>query len=216
MMTSINHDYNNIDFGLSNKLGDKIRAVFCRNKKFTYYCSHKKCFKPKTYEELFDILKPYVDKYINEYKDYKIFRRPITNSVFRLVIHSSLEFKPVDYCNGKILYEIEIDNQKDEIKYEYKNTNLLEYKEEILSFYAKIEIELYDENTFFQYDGEKDYRIEDFCIKCQRNKPNVLITKCFHMVVCSHCLRFDHSYRCPYCQKPFAGIHKVYFAVSSK
>ena len=217
MTTSLFHDYNNIDFEMTNKLGGKVRAVFCRNKKFTYYCSLKKCLKLISYSDLFNILKPYVEKYIKEYKNFKIFRKPITNTVFRLVVYPSIEFKSLDFANGKILYETEIDNTKDEIKYEYKNTKLLDCKEdEILSFYAKIEVELYDENNFFQYDGEKDYRIEDLCIKCKRNKPNVLITKCFHMVICSHCLHYDNSFHCPYCQKPFAALHKVYFAVSSR
>ena len=85
-----------------------------------------------------------------------------------------------------------------------------------MSFYARIEVELYNENSLFQYDGEKDPRIEDLCIKCHKNKPNVLISKCFHLVACSDCLRFDNSYRCFYCQKPFAGIHKIHFAVSGK
>ena len=213
---SLYHDYNKMDFYMTNKLGGKIRAVFCRNKKFTYYSSNKKYFKPKTYLELFNLLKPYVEKYIKEYKNFKIFKKPITNTVFRLIILPETEPKLKDFFNGVILYETEIDNQKDEIKYEYENTKLFSTEEKIISFEARIEVELYDENNFFQYDGEKDYRIEDLCIKCKRNKPNVLITKCFHMVICSHCLHYDNSFKCPYCQKPFASLHKICFSVSSR
>ena len=217
MWQELRHDYSNIDFDLSNKNGERMRAVFCRNKKFTFSCSHRLCDPPLTYEEIFNLLKPYFDKYVNDYKDYKIFRSPITNSIFRIILYSSQESKPIDFRYGKILYEKEIDNKENKIKHEYKNTNLIDKdKEKVMSFYARIEVELYNENSLFQYDGEKDPRIEDLCIKCHKNKPNVLISKCFHLVACSDCLRFDNSYRCFYCQKPFAGIHKIHFAVSGK
>ena len=83
-------------------------------------------------------------------------------------------------------------------------------------FYITIEIELYNENSFFQYDGEKDPRIEDVCIVCHKNKPKVLITKCFHLVACDDCFRLNCLSCCPRCHKPFVDIHKVVFAVSSK
>ena len=211
------HDFNNMEFDTPNKNGTRMRTVFCRNKRFIHQTPHWLCV-PSTFEEIFNLLKPYFDKYVNDYKDYKIFRSPITNSIFRLVIFFSKEQKDIDFRYGKILYEIEIDNiNKNKLKYEYKNIDLLEKdKEKVVSFYVNIEVELFNENSFFQYDSEKDPRIEDVCILCHKNKPNVLITKCFHLVACSDCLNFNDLYRCPRCDKPYAGIHKVTFAVSKK
>ena len=211
------HDFNNMDFDLTNKNGTRMRAVFCKNKRFLYQTSHWLC-EPSTFNEIFNHLKPYLDKYVNEYKNYKIHSSNITNSIFRLVIFFSKEQNAIDFHYGKILYEIEIDNiNKNKIKYEYKNINLLEKdKEKVVSFFANIEVELFNENSFFQYDGEKDPRIEDVCILCHKNKPNVLITKCFHLVACGDCFRLNNLFYCPRCQKPCAGIHKVTFAVSSK
>ena len=216
-MANQRHDFSNINFYTLNKSGTRIRTVFCRNKKFIYQTPHRLC-NSSTFEEIFNHLKPYLDKYVEDHKNYKIYRAPITNSIFRMILFFSKENKPIDFRYGKILYEIEIDNiNKNKLKYEYKNTPLFEKdKEKIYSFYVNIEIELYNENSFFQYDGEKDPRIEDVCIICHKNKPNVLISKCLHLVVCSDCLRFDHSYCCPRCNKPYAGIHKVTFAVSKK
>ena len=211
------HDFNNISFDLTNKNGTRMRTVFCRNKKFNHQSPHLLC-EPSTINEIFNHLKPYFDKYVKEYEKYKIFGSRITNSTFHLVLFFSKEQSSIDFRYGKILYEIEIDNKnKNKIKYEYKNTNLLEKdKEKIVSFYANIEVELFNENSFFQYDGEKDPRIEDVCIICHKNKPNVLITKCFHLVACSDCFYFNDLFCCPRCQKPYAAIHKVIFAVSRK
>ena len=211
------HDLSDIKFDITNIAGTRIRTVFCRNKKFKYQTPYWLC-DPLTFEELFNILKPYFDKYVREYENYKILRSPITNSIFRMVLYCSKDMRPADFRYGKILYEIEIDNtNKNKIKYEYKNTNLIEKdKEKILSFYTDIEIELYNENSFFQYDGEKDPRIEDLCLICKRNKPNVLITKCFHLVSCADCHRLNSLDCCPYCHKSCVGIHKVTFAVSRK
>ena len=217
MWETRSHDLSDIKFDITNKSGTRIRTVFCRNKKFIYQTPHWLC-DPSTFEELFNFLKPYFDKYVKEYENYKIFRSPITNSIFRMVLFYSKDTIPTDFRHGKVLYEIEIDNiNKNKIKYEYKNTNLIENdKEKILSFYTNIEIELYNENSFFQYDGEKDPRIEDLCIICKRNKPNVLITKCFHLVTCTDCHRLNSLYCCPYCHKSFVDIHKVHFTVSGK
>ena len=211
------HDFSNLDFDKTNKAGTRIRTVFCRNKKFKYQTSHLLC-DPSTIEEVFNHIKPYFDKYVDEYKNHKIFKEPITNSIFKMILFFSKEFKPIDFRCGKILYEIEIDNtNKNKLKYEYKNTALLENdKEKVISFYCDIEIELYNEKSFFQYDGEKDPRIENVCILCKKNKPNVLVTKCFHLTACSDCFRLNNLYCCPYCHKPIADIHKVTFAVSSK
>ena len=203
---------------LQKKNGQRIRTVFCKNKRFVYSTPPRLCNPPLTFEELFNNLKPYFDKYVKEYQGYKIQKAPITNSIFRLIIFYSKEQKAMDYRHGKILYEIEVDNKnKNKLKYEYKNLNLIDNdKEQIISFYVNIEIELFNEDSFFQYDGEKDPRIEDICVVRHKNKPNVLITKCFHLVACVDCFRLNSLYCCPHCNKPFADIHKVVFAVSKK
>ena len=216
MWESRRHDLSDIKFDLSNKQGTRMRTVFCYNKKFNYSSPHWLC-DPITYDELFNIIKPYFDKYVKEYEDHKIYKKPITNSIFRMIAYCPKDLKLSDFMRGKILYEMEIDNTNKKIKYEYKNTNLLETdKEKINSFYATIEVELYNENSFFQYDGEKDPRIEDKCIICKQRRPNILITKCFHMVSCTDCHRLYTINCCPYCNRPFAGIHKVRFAISAK
>ena len=216
-MANQKHNFSNIEFFINNKNGTRIRTVFCRNKKFIYQTPHKLC-EPSTFEEIFNHLKPYFDKYVEEYKTYKIHGTPITNSIFKMILFYSKEQKAIDYRHGKILYEIEIDNiNKNKLIYEYKNTALFEKdKEKIYSFYINIEIELYNQNKLFQYDGEKDPIIEDVCILCHKNKPNVLITKCFHLVACSDCLRFNSLFCCPRCNKSYAALHKVTFAVSRK
>ena len=216
MLRQRRHDLSDIKFDLSNKQGRRVRTVFCYNKVFKYESPLWLC-DPITYEELFNIIKPYLDKYVKEYEDHKIYRRPITNSIFRMIAYCPKDLRLSDFMRGKILYELEVDNTNKKIKYEYKNTKLLETdKEKINSFYATIEVELYDENSFFQYDGEKDPRIEDRCVICDQRRPNVLITKCLHMVSCSDCHRLYTINCCPYCNRPFAGIHKVKFAISSK
>ena len=217
MSRSLKHDFLNMDFSLPNKNGTRIRSIFCKNKKFIYYTSEKSC-DPSTFEEIFNHLMPYFDNYVKEYRNYKIQKMPISNSIFRMIIFYAKEQKPMDPRYGKILYETEIDNiHKNKTKYEYKNLNLINnVKEKVISFYVSIEIELFNENSFFIYDGEKDPRIEDVCIVCKKNKSNVLITKCFHLVACDDCLRLHFLYNCPYCDKSFAGIHKVVFTKSKK
>ena len=217
MWQDLKHDFSNMEFDITNKNGQQIRSIFCKNKRFVYHTPHKLC-KPSTFEEIFNHLIPYFDNFVKEYRDYKIQKMPISNSIFRMIIFYSKEQKAIDYRNGKILYEIEIDNiHNNKIKYEYKNLNLINNdKEKVVSFYITIEIELFNENSFFLYDGEKDPRIENVCIVCKRNKPNVLITKCFHLVACDDCFRLNCLSCCPYCNKSFAGIHKVVFATSKK
>ena len=217
MSQSLKHDFSNMEFDKTSKDGQRIKTIFCKNKKFIYHTPHRLC-EPSTFEEIFSHLIPYFYKFVKEYRDYKIQKMPITNSTFRMIIFFSKEQKTMDPRNGKILYEIEIDNiHKNKIKYEYKKLNLINNdKEKVVLFYVTIEIELFNENSFFLYDGEKDPRIEDVCIVCNKNKPNVLITKCFHLVVCDDCCRLNCLYCCPYCHKSFAGIHKVVFAKSKK
>ena len=206
-----------MEFELSNSCGYRIRTVFCKNKKIIYFSRDIK--RQLTFEEIYNMSKPYFDKYVKQYEDYKIQRKPITNSIFRLsVFYSSDRKNFIDYQNEKILYEIEIDNKnKNKIIFEYKNSNLIENEKKPISFFCvKIEIVVFDEDNFFQYDGEKDPRIEDVCIICKKNKPNVLVTKCFHLVACDECHWFNNLNCCPFCHKPISGIHKVKFAVSKR
>ena len=210
------HDLSDIKFDMSNEAGRRVRTVFCYNKVFKYETPLWTC-DPITYEDLFNILKPYLAKYVKEYEDHEIYKRPVTNSIFRMMAYCPKDLKLSDFMRGKILYEMEVDNTNKKVKYEYQNTKLLETdKEKINSFYATIEVEVYDESRFFQYDGEKDPRIEDLCVICCQRRPNVLITKCFHMVSCVDCHRLKPINQCPYCFRPFVGIHKVVFAISHK
>ena len=205
------------DFYLANKAGSRIRTVFCQNKKFTYFNSSTFLDEPVTFNDIFNVSKPYFEKYLKQYENYKIQGKKITNSAFKLfVFHSDLK-RCTDHTKDKLLYEIEVDDINNRKTFEYKNLNLIEKnKDPILSFYIKIEVDLFNENKFFQYDGEKDQRIEDICIVCNKNKPNVLITKCFHLTTCSECFRTRGLNICPYCYKPVAAIHKVVFAVSKR
>ena len=219
MSESLIHNIFDMDFELSNKAGERIRTVFCKNKKFIYYTSSKYNNKPPlTFGEIFTISKPHFDKYIKQYENYKIQRKPITNSAFRLSVCHSKDGNFINCLNERRLYEIEIDNKnKNKITFEYKNLNLIENnKDPIISFFVKIEVDVFNEDEFFQYDGEKDQRIEDVCIICNKNKPNVLITKCFHLVACSECFRLNYLTSCPYCHKPITPIHRVIFAVSKR
>ena len=204
-------------FEITNKNGNRVRTVFCKNKRFVYLTEIVR-MKPTTFKEIYDIARISFDKYVDEYKNYKIQRKPITNSIFRLsVYYSHGEKTYVDYEDQKILYEIEIDNKsKNKIIFEYKNLNLIENKNPVNSFYCKIEVIVFNEDEFFQYDGEKDPRIEDVCIICKKNKPNILITKCFHLVVCGECFKLEQVNCCPYCHRPIAAIHRVVFARSTR
>ena len=206
----------NFNFFLSNNAGTRIRTVYCQNKKFIYCTDTLYCNMPCSIKDIFISVKPYFDKYVKEYENYKIQRKPITNSTFRIIIVYNINTADLD--NKKRLYEIDIDNlNKNKITYEFKNNFLIEENNiKVTSFYIMIEVELYNHNKFFQYDGEKDPIIEDVCILCNKNKPNVLITKCFHLVVCCDCNRFKNLNNCPRCNKPIAAIHKVTFAVSKK
>ena len=208
------HDLSNLQFYTENEKGERMPTVFCRNVKFVYKCPFRLCDPPLTFSELFTIIKPYFDDYISKYQSYKKTRFKITNFLYKIVMFYALDFKLLDFRYGELLYEIE-KNDKDEILYEYKNTKLLNnYPHKVKSFFVNIEIELYNKNRFFHYEGLKDPRIEDSCLICRRKKPNVLITKCFHLVSCDSCLRFNKIEVCPFCFKPFSEFHKVIFAVS--
>ena len=207
-------------FYLGNKEGKRVRSVFCQNKKFIYYSypTKIKCNYPITIKRVFNDVKVYFDKYVEEYKDYKIQRKPITNTTFRLIIKYNTF--PERQLFPKTLYEIDIDNtDNNKITYEYKNKKLIEEsKDSLFCFNIEIEIELYNHNKFFQYDGEKDPVIENICIVCNKNKPTILITKCFHLVLCSECYRLNipFPYSCPRCNRGFEPRHIVRFMTPSK
>ena len=213
MWNTKKHDLSNLQFYSENKNGVRMITVFCRNIKFVYRTPFKLC-EASSLSGLFSIIMPYFTDFISKYQSYKIRGVPITNSIYKMVIFYGLEFKPIDFKNGELLYEIEKDD-KDKTLYEYINTNLLEnMTHKVKSFFVNIEIELYNKDKFYHYEGLKDPRIEDTCIICHRNKPNVLITKCFHLVTCDSCFRFNKLKECPFCYVPFSEIHKIIFAVS--
>ena len=208
------HDLSNLQFYTENKKGERMLTVFCRNVKFVYKCPFRLCDPPLTLSELFTIITPYFDGYISKYQSYKKQRLEFTNSIYKIIMFYALDFKLLDFRYGELLYEIE-KNDKNEILYEYKNTKLLNNTpHKVKSFFVNIEIELYNKNRFFQYEGLKEPRIEDSCVICHRKKSNVLISKCFHLVCCDSCLRFNKIEVCPFCSKPFSEFHKVIFAVS--
>ena len=208
------HDLSNLQFYTENKNGERMLTVFCRNVKFVYKCPFRLCVPPLTFSELFAIITPYFDDYISKYRSYKLKLSPVTNYIYKIIMFYALDFKPLDFSHGELLYEIEKDD-KYETLYEYKNTKLLNNTpHKVKSFFVNIEIELYNKNRFCQYEGLKEPRIEDSCVICRRKKPNVLITKCFHLVSCYDCLRLNKIEVCPFCFKPFSEFHKIVFAVS--
>ena len=211
---NIKIDKINLNFFLTNKVGVNVRSVYCQNRKFIYSTPTLECNTPIYFIDIFNAAKPHLDKYVKEYKNYKMQNKQITNSTFKIII--SYEEGRFKQYEKRKAYDIDIDNLKNEVIYEYKNNNLLENKEEIMSFYVNIEVELYNQNKFFQYDGEKDPIITDKCIICNKNKPNLLITKCFHLVVCRDCNMYNNLNECPRCNKPIAGIHKVLFVTLTK
>ena len=208
------HDLSNLQFYTVNKNGERMTTVFCRNIKFVFKTPFRLCSPPLTFSELFAIITPYFDDYISKYKSYKSKFSPVTNYIYKIIMFYALDFKPLDFSHGELLYEIEKDD-KYETLYEYKNTKLLNNNpHKVKSFFVNIEIELYNKKNFFHYEGLKGPRIENDCIICYRNKPNVLITKCFHLVCCDSCVRFNKLKVCPFCRNPFSDFHKIIFAVS--
>ena len=208
------HDLSNLQFYKEKKDGERMTTVFCRNIKFVFKTPFRLCSPPLTFSELFAIITPYFDDYISKYKSYKLKFLPVTNYIYKIIMFYALDFKPLDFSHGELLYEIEKDDEYETL-YEYKNTKLLNNNpHKVKSFLVNIEIELYNKEKFFHYEGLKGPRIENDCIICYRNKPNVLITKCFHLVCCDSCVRFNKVKVCPFCRNPFSKIHKIIFAVS--
>ena len=208
------HDLSNLQFYAEKNDGERITTVLCRNIKFVFKTPFRLCSPPLTFSELFAIITPYFDGYVSKYKSYKLNQSPVTNYVFKIIMFYALNFKPLDFNHGELLYEVEKDI-KYETLYEYKNTELIDKNpNKVKSFFVVIEINLYNKSIFHQYGENKDPRIENDCIICHRKKPNVLITKCFHLVCCDSCVRFNKLKVCPFCRNPFSKIHKIIFAVS--
>ena len=203
----------NFNFFLTNKTGVNVRAVYCQNKKYIYGILKLDLGLPVKMIDIFNTAKPHLDKYIEEYKNFKIQGKKITNSCFKLI------YNFLDECNDwekRKLYTVDIDNTNNEIQYEYKNEDLINGDELISVFSLSIEVELYNHNKFFKYDGEKDPIITDHCVICKCNKPNLLITKCFHLCVCRDCNYYNLLSKCPRCGVPITDIHKVLFYSETK
>ena len=58
--------------------------------------------------------------------------------------------------------------------------------------------------------SKKDSKIDQFCVFCYENKPDILIDPCCHGGICKSCvvhyLRNDTG-KCPFCKK---SIEKLY------
>ena len=203
------HDMENLNFYKKTKNDLRVTTTFCRNKKIIYGTPLKLC-EPITIKNIFNYTEPFLNELIEKYKDRKIYNAVPTYSIYRVIIYFSKFSIPVDFKNGKLLREIEFDKDN---KIVYEKTNVDDDKDLILSFFIDIEIELFNENKFFQYDGIKYPLIKNKCVLCKRNKPNVLITKCFCLVVCDACLRFNSLSCCPFCLRSFSEAHKVVFSI---
>ena len=193
------------------------RLIFAQNRRIRYSTYEINCKENKTtFKELFNISKLYLDELIKKYKNYKLQRKPITDSTFKVIIeYSNEEFYGI--FRYKTVFEIDINNNTNEIIYEFKDPIVEDVETNIFSFSIRINVELYNYNKPFFYDGEKQPFIEDICILCKNNKPNVLITKCFHLVVCSDCISQKIIEECPFCKrKPIYGFHKVRFGITTK
>ena len=201
------------NFYLTNYVGVNIRSVYCQNRKYIYTILKLNLGLPVKIIDIFNAAKPHVDKYIKEYKDFTFQRKPITNSCFKIIL---CYFDEYNETIKRKLYSIDIDNINDKVLCEYRNEDLLNSNELLSEFYVNIEVELYNQNKFFKYDGEKDPIITDKCIICKCNKPNLLITKCFHLCVCRDCNSYDLLTNCPRCDVPIAALHKVFFYSETK
>ena len=163
-----------------------------------------------TFKELFTITKSYLDKLIKEYKNFKIARQPITNSYYNIYI-SYFFNKESSVIYYKTIYDLELDNSSNNIISVYKNilTNDNILKIYILS--VKITVKLYNYNNFFLYDGEKQPYISNVCVCCKIYRPNVFITKCQHLVLCSDCC--PGIFDCPHCgRKGIESKHLIFLS----
>ena len=205
------HDMENLQFYKKSKSNDRVSTTFCKNKKIIYATPLKLC-EPTYVKNIYDHVEPFFNQLIEKYKDRKIFNRKQTYSIYRIFLHFSKFSIPVDFKYGKLLREIEFDKEH---KIVYEKLNIDDDRDLILSFFVNIEIELFNENKFFQYEGVKYPIIKDKCIICKRRKPNVLLTKCFCLVVCDFCIKQNSLYYCPNCLRSFSDVHKVIFTLES-
>ena len=189
------------------------RLVCFRNRIFRYFTYNIDCKEnPTTFKEIFIISKLYLNILIERYKNFTLQKTPITDSTFNISLSYSADER-YDSFAYKTLYEIDIDNVSNEILYEFKNSFIENTKIKIFCFSVKIHVELYNYNKPFFYDGEKQPFIEDVCILCKKNKPNVLITKCQHLVICCVCDNYNNIEERPYCKrKPIYNYHKIKFS----
>ena len=149
MWESKTHDLSNLEFYQVNKKGERMSTVFCRNIKFVFKTPFRLCDPPSLLSELYSIIVPYFNDFISKYQSHKLHGSPITNSIYKMVIFYSLDFKPLDFKNGELLYKIE-KNDKNKTLYEYKNTKLIDDTPfKVKSFFVNIEIELYNKEKFF-------------------------------------------------------------------
>ena len=197
------------------------RLVCYRNRTFRYFTYNIDCKEnPSSFKEIFIISKLYLDILIERYKNFTLQKKkkkkkknPITDSTFKITISYSPDERYERFM-FKTLYEIDIDNVSNEILYEFKNPFIEDNKIKIFCFSVEIYVELYNYNKPFFYDGEKQPFIADVCILCKKNKPNIVITKCFHLVVCSDCDSYMNIEECPYCKrKPIYHYHKIKFSI---
>ena len=190
------------------------RLVCFRNRSFRYRTFGISCIENSTtIKELFIIAKLYLHNLVEKYKDYKLNRKKISNSTFNICLSYSDNKEERSPFSHKLIFDMEIDNTSNEILFENKHKITEDNETKIYHFSLDIEVELYNYNDPFIYDEEKDPIIKDVCIICKKNKPNVLITRCFHLVVCRNCdIKNSFEKGCPICKrKPLRGYHRIIF-----
>ena len=190
------------------------RLVCFRNRAFRYVTYNIDCKEnPSSFEKIFAISKLYLNILIDRYKNFTLQKNPITDSTFTIIISYSPDERYGCFM-FKTLYEIDIDNVSNEIIYEFKSSFTEDTEIKIFCFSVRIYVDLYNYNKPFSYDGEKQPFIADVCILCKKNKPNIVLTKCLHLVVCSDCDSYGNIEECPYCKrKPIYHYHKVKFSI---
>ena len=190
------------------------RFVCFRNRKF-YYTSPNECKDEETtFKELFEISNSYLNTLIKEYKNFKIARQIITNSCFKITFYHRYKEEKFPYNYVKTIYDLELDNKSGNVLYEYRNEVIKDNTTKIIINSVNITVKLYNYNKPFLYDGEKQPLISNICILCNKNKSNVLITKCRHLVICNDCDTRKSINVCPYCKRTTINSeHKIKFAI---
>ena len=111
----------------------------------------------------------------------------------------------------KKIYGVCINHTKDdkiiwEDKYKDEDNMIINTR-----FFVEIDVEVYNYNKVFEYCDIKNAIMEEKCIICNENKPDVLFTRCMHFVVCRNCqLNRDYPDYCPMCQRHDKNL-RVYF-----